>query len=103
MMRATPLLGHTGLRQHAAGIIRMPALFYRTVRSPKRSNDMDLRKTSLIAAALCLGSTAAVAQVKVTNGMLTDNKGMTLYVFDKDAGGKSACSGGCAAIWSPVM
>ena len=64
---------------------------------------MDLRKTSLLAAALCLGSTTAMAQVKVTNGMLTDGKGMTLYVFDNDSGGKSACTGGCATIWPPVM
>jgi predicted lipoprotein with Yx(FWY)xxD motif len=28
---------------------------------------------------------------------------MTLYVFDKDAGGKSACNGPCAANWPPLM
>ena len=29
--------------------------------------------------------------------------GMTLYVFDRDAGGKSACNGPCAANWPPLM
>ena len=29
--------------------------------------------------------------------------GMTLYTFDKDAGGKSACNDQCAKIWPPVM
>jgi predicted lipoprotein with Yx(FWY)xxD motif len=26
---------------------------------------------------------------------------MTLYTFDKDAGGKSACNGPCAGNWPP--
>ena len=28
---------------------------------------------------------------------------MTLYVFDKDSGGKSACNGPCATNWPPLM
>lgn len=32
-----------------------------------------------------------------------DAKGMTLYTFDKDAGGKSACNGPCAANWPPLL
>ncbi len=32
-----------------------------------------------------------------------DAKGMTLYTFDKDAGGKSACNGPCATNWPPLM
>ncbi len=35
--------------------------------------------------------------------VLTDAKGMTLYTFDKDAGGKSACNGPCASNWPPLM
>jgi predicted lipoprotein with Yx(FWY)xxD motif len=35
--------------------------------------------------------------------VLTDAKGMTLYTFDKDAGGKSACNGPCATNWPPLM
>jgi predicted lipoprotein with Yx(FWY)xxD motif len=34
--------------------------------------------------------------------VLTDAKGMTLYTFDKDAEGKSACNGPCATNW-PVL
>jgi predicted lipoprotein with Yx(FWY)xxD motif len=34
--------------------------------------------------------------------VLTDDKGMTLYVFDKDSGGKSACNGPCAGNWPPL-
>jgi predicted lipoprotein with Yx(FWY)xxD motif len=36
---------------------------------------------------------------------LTDGKGMTLYVFDRDVvgSGKSACNGPCAANWPPLV
>jgi predicted lipoprotein with Yx(FWY)xxD motif len=34
--------------------------------------------------------------------ILTDEKGMSLYTFDKDADGKSACNGPCATNW-PVL
>ena len=33
---------------------------------------------------------------------LTDAKGMSLYTFDKDSDGKSACNGACVANW-PVL
>jgi predicted lipoprotein with Yx(FWY)xxD motif len=33
---------------------------------------------------------------------LVDAKGMTLYTFDKDSGGKSACNGPCAKNWPPL-
>lgn len=61
-----------------------------------------------IAAALVLGSAAlfsagAHAQaVKTQDGILVNSAGMTLYTFDKDAGGKSACNDQCAKIWPPV-
>lgn len=61
-----------------------------------------------IAAALVLSSAAlfsagAHAQaVKTQDGILVNSAGMTLYTFDKDAGGKSACNDQCAKIWPPV-
>ena len=48
-------------------------------------------------------SAAAGTTVKVgttaKGPTLTDASGLTLYVFDKDTGGKSACSGTCAGTW----
>ncbi|CAG2154135.1 hypothetical protein LMG31506_04993 [Cupriavidus yeoncheonensis] len=43
--------------------------------------------------------------VKVTDGVLTDPQGLTLYTFDRDAkdSGKSACNGPCANNWPPLM
>jgi predicted lipoprotein with Yx(FWY)xxD motif len=36
------------------------------------------------------------------DGVLTDAKGMTLYTFDADKDGKSACYDACAANWPPL-
>ena len=56
------------------------------------------------AAALAAGGAlAAGAPVKTMDGVLVGAKGMTLYTFDKDAGGKSACNGPCAGNWPPLM
>jgi predicted lipoprotein with Yx(FWY)xxD motif len=35
--------------------------------------------------------------------VFVDAKGMTLYTFDKDAGGKSMCNGPCADNWPPLF
>jgi predicted lipoprotein with Yx(FWY)xxD motif len=43
------------------------------------------------------------APAKKTAGMMANNAGMTLYTFDKDSGGKSACNGPCAGNWPPFM
>jgi predicted lipoprotein with Yx(FWY)xxD motif len=33
---------------------------------------------------------------------LTDGQGRTLYLFTRDSGGASSCSGGCTSVWPPV-
>lgn len=60
----------------------------------------------LFAAALVLILTvSAQAQPKVTEGVLTDPAGMSLYWFDGDVpgSGKSTCNGPCAANWPPLL
>jgi len=51
-------------------------------------------------------STTAPSSVKVMkmgdSSLLTDTKGMTLYVYDPDSAGKSTCNGGCAKAWPPL-
>ena len=63
-----------------------------------------------MAAALAFGALsqpvfADGAPTKMMNGVLVNTSGMTLYTFDKDpkGGGKSACNGGCAKNWPPLM
>ncbi len=59
--------------------------------------------------ALVLSSAAALADTGIKMGksalgpVLTDAKGMTLYTFDKDKGGASACYDKCAANWPPLL
>jgi predicted lipoprotein with Yx(FWY)xxD motif len=35
--------------------------------------------------------------------ILVDAHGRTLYLFEKDRNGKSACAGQCAAFWPPLI
>ena len=37
------------------------------------------------------------------NGVLSSSDGKTLYVFAKDAPGKSNCNGACATTWPPYV
>ncbi len=47
---------------------------------------------------------AAIAVGEAAGGkVLTDARGMTLYVFDKDKPGTSNCYGGCAEKWPPLI
>lgn len=68
-----------------------------------------MKKSIVPAAALLLAAFTAVAAAQTKTGdsakgkVLTDDKGMTLYTFDKDADGKSACNGPCAVNWPPLM
>ena len=55
--------------------------------------------------ALCLltYSGMLVAQPLVRDGALTDEAGMSLYIWDNDVAnsGKSLCPGGCSLNWPP--
>jgi predicted lipoprotein with Yx(FWY)xxD motif len=52
-------------------------------------------------------STGAAATVSTGRSplgrILVDGKGLTLYLFEKDRRGRSACSGTCAAYWPPLL
>lgn len=48
------------------------------------------------------GSAVAVASVGDVGKVLVDSEGLTLYYFEKDKGGKSACYGACASVWPPL-
>jgi predicted lipoprotein with Yx(FWY)xxD motif len=59
--------------------------------------------TALLAALLAVPAFGAdSAPLHKAGGMLVDPSGMTVYTFDKDSGGKSACNGMCANNWHPV-
>lgn len=60
-----------------------------------------MKKRNDIVPGLILGLAALTAQAQPVfqRGVLTDANGKTLYTFDKDAPGKSNCTGGCLAAW----
>ena len=65
------------------------------------------RTLAAVAALTFILASAASAQMLKTadtpkGKTFVDAKGMTLYTFDKDAGGKSACNGPCAENWPPL-
>ncbi len=55
-------------------------------------------------AALFHAPVASAAPAEVRDGVLTNAKGMTLYVLDRDTAGsgKSSCNDQCAANWPPL-
>jgi len=62
---------------------------------------------AIAALTFILASSAASAQMLKTadtpkGKTFVDAKGMTLYTFDKDGGGKSMCNGPCAENWPPL-
>lgn len=63
---------------------------------------LPLWSAALLAVAIAAGAQTMPAK-KAADGTWTDAKGMTLYTFDRDAGGKSACNGPCATNWPPLM
>jgi predicted lipoprotein with Yx(FWY)xxD motif len=48
------------------------------------------------------GKTVSVSDNGKLGKILVDSAGHTVYLFNKDTGSKSMCSGGCAAEWGPV-
>jgi predicted lipoprotein with Yx(FWY)xxD motif len=49
------------------------------------------------------GKTATVSAANGSLGhVLVDSQGRTLYVFKRDTGTTSMCTGACAAIWPPL-
>jgi predicted lipoprotein with Yx(FWY)xxD motif len=66
---------------------------------------MTLRLAIAACALLAAAAATATAQagtVKKGAAMLTDDKGMTLYTYDKDEAGTSNCVDACAQNWPPL-
>jgi predicted lipoprotein with Yx(FWY)xxD motif len=62
----------------------------------------------LVSAAIAAGKPTARAATVMTartgvGRIVVDGRGLSLYLFEKDARGRSACSGACAAYWPPLL
>lgn len=59
---------------------------------------------SVVGCATAQTPPAPASAVDTAKGrVFVDEKGMTLYTFDKDLSDKSACNGPCAKNWPPLM
>jgi predicted lipoprotein with Yx(FWY)xxD motif len=58
-----------------------------------------------VAAAGATGSSRVTVMTRSTSlgRIIVDGKGRTLYLFEKDKAGTSACYGACASFWPPLL
>ena len=64
---------------------------------------MTMTALAGLALAGCAGTLGPAKIADTAKGKsLADASGMTLYSFDKDSAGKSACNGPCAKNWPPL-
>jgi predicted lipoprotein with Yx(FWY)xxD motif len=47
-------------------------------------------------------SNGGPAMLKLDGEYLVDARGQSVYLFEKDDGGESYCTGACAAVWPPL-
>ena len=47
-------------------------------------------------------SNGGPAMLKLDGQYLVDGRGQSVYLFEKDDGGESYCTGACAAVWPPL-
>lgn len=61
--------------------------------------------TAAVLMSACSSVSLSSAPLAMKDGMLVNDKGMTVYTFDKDvaSSGKSACNDKCAVNWPPVL
>lgn len=63
-----------------------------------------MSRFSIVLALLAWSGAAAAADppFRDDGDYLVDHRGMAVYTFDKDAPGRSNCTGQCAVLWPPV-
>ncbi len=72
----------------------MPAVLFRAA--------LAAALVSALAATAAIAAEPAMTAETSKGKTLVDPSGKTLYTFDKDAGGKSACTGACEKNWPPL-
>jgi len=59
--------------------------------------------TAVSASATATSSAAVSSRTTSLGRIVVNASGRTLYLFEKDKNGKSACNGSCAAYWPPLL
>jgi len=71
--------------------------------SSKTGTSGTTTSTSTSAPAAAAKPAVSVANNAKLGSILADSSGRTLYVFDRDAGGKIACTASCVQVWPPLL
>ena len=66
------------------------------------SSDQPAVQSGAVADGQSPAATVAVADNPVRGSILVDGQGRTLYLFEKDNGTTSACTGACAQVWPAI-
>ena len=85
---------HAPRRHRLAAILALGAFAALTavLMHPPPGNASPVKRNAVVSS-----STSAFGRV------LVDRRGRTLYLFEKDAMGKSSCAGPCATYWPPLL
>jgi predicted lipoprotein with Yx(FWY)xxD motif len=59
--------------------------------------------TAIAASGAAVRATTVATAPSGLGRVLVDSRGQTLYLFEKDARGTSACSGLCTTYWPPLL
>jgi predicted lipoprotein with Yx(FWY)xxD motif len=78
------------------------------VKTHSTQESFNMRKLALAGALALFINVPLLAAPAMTGDsakgeILTDSRGMSLYTFDKDSNGLSACYDSCARNWPPLM
>jgi predicted lipoprotein with Yx(FWY)xxD motif len=74
-----------------------------TVVPSAAGSSAEAHSTSQSPTASATGSVVSAASSPKLGKIIVDSRGLTLYDFRKDEGGKSACYGSCAGVWPPLL
>lgn len=95
-------LGRTGGRITLAAVISA-ALVTAGCGTSAGSPSAAAPEPTVAAPSRAASSTLAVATDPTLGDIVVGEGGKTLYVFTKDAGGKSVCNDDCATAWPPLL
>jgi predicted lipoprotein with Yx(FWY)xxD motif len=83
----------------ALALLAVPALLAAGCGGGSRKSTSN-KSTTKTSASTASGATVGTRKTGLGT-ILVDSTGRTLYLFEKDKGDKSSCSGACASAWPP--
>jgi predicted lipoprotein with Yx(FWY)xxD motif len=85
---------------HLGSALAVPAVVLAIAGCGGSSSNANANSGTTAAGTTAAGTTVNVRSTSLGK-ILVDSRGRTLYLFEKDTGSKSTCSGACASAWPP--